>query len=78
MQRHPFMLGRVPVVGMGQIPNWGPATSFAPMGASVYMSQAQAPVQALPPAEPKKDISSTLYAGGVVVAIMAALGALLS
>lgn len=76
MMNRQLFLGRV---RLAQIPNWGPATAPAAVPGNNYQGLAQA--QAESPAvalAPKPDLANTLYTGGAVIAIVAALGAIFS
>lgn len=74
MNYRPALLGQV---RLAQIPSWGPGTAPAPM---LPIGQ-QAPAvgtDAAPPLETSVPLSSKVYAGGAIVAVMAAIGALLA
>lgn len=69
MNYRPALLGQV---RLAQTPSWGPGTGPTPLPMAPPPAPAPAPL-----AEPR-NIPNTIYAGGAIVAIMAAIGALLA
>jgi len=70
MNYRPALLGQV---RLAQTPSWGPGTGPTPLP----MAPQNAPAPAAAPAE-QRNIPNTIYAGGAIVAVMAAIGALLA
>jgi len=70
--QRPALLGQV---RLAQIPSWGPGTAPAPMLPVSQSAPANAPAAAPPQSG---ELASKAYAGGLIVAIMAGIGALLA
>jgi hypothetical protein len=65
-------------VRLGQLPSWGPAYSPAPMLPMATTGDAagqNAPTELPVSSNPSSPLTNTLYVGGAVVAVMAAIGA---